>query len=62
MSSQSNTAPVVERRYLAERDACMRAVELLLTRRGTKKAGGRDAAGDEKERSRNDSLAKTRIP
>jgi len=58
----ARAVPVVERRYLDEPDACVRAVELLLKKHGKKGTALRSRPDDEKERSGNDSLAKTRIP
>jgi hypothetical protein len=61
MSSQNNTAPILERRYLEEPDACIRAVELLLKSRAKKEATP-ESRPDDPERRSDEIRAKTSIP
>jgi len=58
----ASTVPVVERRYLDEPDACMRAVELLLKKHRKKGTALGSRPDDAKGRSKNDSSARTIIP
>ncbi len=51
-SGQNNTAPVVERRYLDEPDACMRAVELLLKRHAKNRGRLLDKSGPDDVKGR----------
>jgi hypothetical protein len=57
-SRQNNTGPVLERQYLEEPDACVRALALLLGRRAMKDAVGKSSTnGDDGTAIKEDSAS-----
>jgi hypothetical protein len=58
MSSQNNTVPILERRYLEEPEACERAVELLL-KKPVKRGRLPDKSGPDDGRKDQDAATQT---